>query len=78
MGDLASIIVGLVGAYLPAWCDHNNFRTIDGETTRWFGVVLIALGGTLRLLPVFNSGDRFSGLVAIQPGHQFEDLCSTV
>ena len=66
------IIVGLVDAYLPAWCDRNNFWTIDGETTRWLGVVLIAVGGTLRILPVFILGDRFSGLVAIQPGHQLK------
>ncbi len=66
------LAVALVDAYLPAWCDRKNFWTIDGETTRWIGVVLIALGGTLRLLPVFILGDRFSGLVAIQPGHQLK------
>jgi protein-S-isoprenylcysteine O-methyltransferase Ste14 len=36
---------------------------------RWFGVVLFAAGGALRLWPVFVLGHRFSGLVAIQPGH---------
>jgi len=66
------LIVGLIDAYVPAWCDRNGFWTIDGETTRWVGVVLIALGGTLRILPVFILGDRFSGLVAIQPGHQLK------
>jgi protein-S-isoprenylcysteine O-methyltransferase Ste14 len=66
------IIAGLVDAYLPAWSDRNNFWTIDGETTRWLGVVLLAIGGTLRILPVFVLGDRFSGLVAIQPGHQLK------
>src|SRR5206468_2368627 len=30
---------------------------------------LFAVGGVLRLLPVFVLGNRFSGLVAIQPGH---------
>jgi protein-S-isoprenylcysteine O-methyltransferase Ste14 len=64
--------VALVSAYLPAWCDRNNLWTIDGETTRWLGVVLVASGGTLRLLPVFILGDRFSGLVAIQPGHRLK------
>lgn len=66
------LIVGLIDAYVPAWCDRYGFWTIDGETTRWAGVVLIALGGTLRILPVFILGDRFSGLVAIQPGHQLK------
>ena len=32
-------------------------------------MVLFAAGGVLRLWPVFVLGDRFSGLVAIQPGH---------
>jgi len=30
---------------------------------------LFAVGGALRLWPVFILGNRFSGLVAIQPGH---------
>jgi hypothetical protein len=32
-------------------------------------VVLFAAGGALRIWPVFVLGHRFSGLVAIQPGH---------
>ena len=32
--------------------------------------MLFAAGGALRLWPVFVLGDRFSGLVAIQPGHR--------
>jgi protein-S-isoprenylcysteine O-methyltransferase Ste14 len=32
--------------------------------------VLFAAGGVLRLWPVFVLGHRFSGLVAIQPGHE--------
>jgi len=31
--------------------------------------VLFAAGGALRIWPVFVLGERFSGLVAIQPGH---------
>jgi protein-S-isoprenylcysteine O-methyltransferase Ste14 len=66
---MAIIVIGLAGGYLPAWSDRNGIWTIDGETTRWIGVVLIVLGGTLRVAPVFVLGKRFSGLVAIQPGH---------
>jgi protein-S-isoprenylcysteine O-methyltransferase Ste14 len=66
---MAIIVIGLAGGYLPAWSDRNGIWTIDGETTRWIGVVLIAIGGTLRVAPVFVLGNRFSGLVAIQPGH---------
>ena len=62
--------VGLALAYLPAYTDRIDFWTIDGEVTRWVGVFLFAIGGALRLWPVFVLGDRFSGLVAIQPGHR--------
>jgi protein-S-isoprenylcysteine O-methyltransferase Ste14 len=56
-------------AFLPAYTDQKQFFTFDGDLIRWTGVVLLAAGGTLRLWPVFVLGSRFSGLVAIQPGH---------
>jgi len=62
-------VLGLIDGYLPAYTDRIGFWTIDGEFIRWIGVALFAIGGTLRLWPVFVLGDRFSGLVAIQPGH---------
>ncbi len=62
-------VQGLLLGYLPAFTDRLNFWTIDGETTRWIGVLLFGLGGALRLWPVFVLGNRFSGLVAIQPRH---------
>lgn len=63
-------VLGLLGAYVPAWTDRAEFWTLDGDAVRWLGVVLFALGGALRLWPVFVLGRRFSGLVAIQPGHR--------
>jgi protein-S-isoprenylcysteine O-methyltransferase Ste14 len=66
---VAFALIGLAGAYLPAYTDRKEFWTIDGDTIRWIGVVLFAAGGALRLWPVFVLGHRFSGLVAIQPGH---------
>jgi protein-S-isoprenylcysteine O-methyltransferase Ste14 len=65
----AFAVLGLLAAYLPAYTDRREFWTIDGDAVRWLGVVLFAAGGTLRLWPVFVLGNRFSGLVAIQPGH---------
>jgi protein-S-isoprenylcysteine O-methyltransferase Ste14 len=62
--------IGLLLAYLPAYDDRAGFSTFDGETARWIGVALFAFGGALRLWPVFILGNRFSGLVAIQPGHR--------
>ena len=63
-------LLGVLGGYLPAYTDCKEFWTIDGDTIRWLGVLLFAVGGALRLWPVFVLGHRFSGLVAIQPGHQ--------
>ncbi len=56
-------------AYLPPYTDRREFWTFDGDTIRWCGVVLYIAGCGLRLWPVFILGRRFSGLVAIQPGH---------
>src|SRR5215471_13664320 len=63
-------VLGLLGAWLPAYTDRMDFWTIDGEAVRWFGVVLYVAGGALRIWPVFVLGRRFSGLVAIQPEHE--------
>src|SRR6059036_2012759 len=63
------VVIGLVNAYLPAYTDRKELWTIDGDMVRWLGVVLFAAGGALRIWPVFVLGRRFSGLVAIQPGH---------
>jgi len=62
-------IVGLLNGYLPAYTDRIGFWTLDRDAIRWFGVGLFAAGGALRIWPVFILGRRFSGLVAIQPGH---------
>ena len=63
-------VLGFVGAVAPPLCWRFGWLTFGGEALRWTGVVLYALGGALRLAPVYALGRRFSGLVAIQPGHQ--------
>ncbi|MGJ0532621.1 methyltransferase family protein [Methylocystis sp.] len=66
----AFFVIGLLGAYLPAWADRQGLWRLDGDAVRWLGVALLAAGGALRLWPVAVLGRRFSGLVAIQPGHE--------
>jgi protein-S-isoprenylcysteine O-methyltransferase Ste14 len=62
-------LIGLLSAYLPAYTDRKEIWTFDGNVVRWLGVALFAFGSALRIWPVFVLGRRFSGLVAIQPGH---------
>jgi protein-S-isoprenylcysteine O-methyltransferase Ste14 len=62
-------VIGLLSAYWPAYTDRNGIWVFGGDDVRWVGVVLFAVGGALRIWPVFVLGPRFSGLVAIQPGH---------
>jgi len=66
----AFAIIGLLSGCAPAYTDRIGFWVIDGDTVRWVGVLLFAAGGALRLWPVFVLGRRFSGLVAIQVGHE--------
>ena len=66
---VAFLALGLLAGYLPAYTDRTELWTLDGDTVRWLGVGLFAAGGVLRIWPVFVLGRRFSGLVAIQPGH---------
>jgi protein-S-isoprenylcysteine O-methyltransferase Ste14 len=62
--------LGLLDGWLPAYSERMGLLTLGGEDMRWLGVALFAVGGTLRLWPVFVLGRRFSGLVAIQKNHQ--------
>jgi protein-S-isoprenylcysteine O-methyltransferase Ste14 len=66
---VAFTVIGLLDGFLPAWSDRHEVWTFDGDTVRWLGVALTAVGGALRIWPVYVLGYRFSGLVAIQPGH---------
>jgi len=62
-------LLGLLGAYLPAYTDRHDFWVMGGEPIRWLGVILSIAGGVLRTWAIFVLGRRFSGLVAIQPEH---------
>src|SRR5262245_8938778 len=73
-GNRWIIVPGALIPALAAWLlprlDRNDRWVIDGDTIRWIGVVLYILGGALRIWPIFVLGRRFSGLVAIQEGHE--------
>jgi protein-S-isoprenylcysteine O-methyltransferase Ste14 len=69
---IAFSVIAVASAVVPPYTDRIGLWIIDGEATRWAGVILYLLGGALRLWPVFVLGSRFSGLVAIQSGHTLE------
>jgi protein-S-isoprenylcysteine O-methyltransferase Ste14 len=67
---LPLLVIGLLSAFLPAYAERQGWWVLDGETIRWLGVFFYLAGGALRIWPIFVLGRRFSGLVAIQPGHE--------
>ena len=67
---LPLLAIGLLSAFLPAYTERRKWWILDGDLVRWLGLSLYVTGGVLRIAPVFVLGRRFSGLVAIQPGHQ--------
>src|SRR5262245_40081003 len=66
---IAFALIGPLNGYLQAHTDRKGRWTLDQDGVRWLGVVLFTAGGGLRIGPVFVLDRRFSGLVAIQPGH---------
>jgi len=64
------LVLGVILGWLPAYTDHHDIWAIDGDAVRYLGLALFVLGSVLRVGPVFVLGRRFSGLVAIQEGHE--------
>jgi protein-S-isoprenylcysteine O-methyltransferase Ste14 len=60
----------LVLFWLVPHLDRRDRLALDGDLVRYLGVALFALGCALRIWPMFVLGRRFSGLVAIQAGHE--------
>lgn len=67
---LPLLSIGLLSGFLPAYTERKGWWILDGDIVRWLGFSLYVSGGALRIAPVFVLGRRFSGLVAIQPGHE--------
>jgi protein-S-isoprenylcysteine O-methyltransferase Ste14 len=67
---LPTTVAILFLAWLMPFMDRRDLWTVDGDVARWAGVATLLVGGVLRIWPMFVLGYRFSGLVAIQPGHE--------
>ena len=67
---LPFLVLGFLLAWLPAYTDRHDIWTVNGDAVRYLGLALFVAGGVLRVGAVFVLGRRFSGLVAIQEGHE--------
>ncbi|HYR96165.1 MAG TPA: isoprenylcysteine carboxylmethyltransferase family protein [Candidatus Binatus sp.] len=67
---LPGILHAMVLAWLLAKLDRRDVWVIGADGTRYLGLALLAVGGVLRVWPMFVLGRRFSALVAIQEGHE--------
>ena len=66
------ILIAIVFAWLPPHLDRLNRWTIDGDTLRYLGLIITAIGGFVRVATVFELGHRFSIFVAVQPDHRLK------
>jgi len=67
---LPILVLSLLLAWLPAYTDRNEIWSIDGDAARYAGLAMYTAGMVFRIGPVLVLGRRFSGLVAIQEGHE--------
>jgi protein-S-isoprenylcysteine O-methyltransferase Ste14 len=66
------IVIAVAFAWLPPRLDRLDRWTIDGDTVRYLGLVITAIGGFMRVATVFELGHRFSFFVALQPNHRLK------
>jgi protein-S-isoprenylcysteine O-methyltransferase Ste14 len=66
------IVIAIVFAWLLPHLDRLNCWTIDGDTVRYLGLIITAIGGFVRVATVFELGHRFSIFVAVQPDHHLK------
>jgi protein-S-isoprenylcysteine O-methyltransferase Ste14 len=66
------IIIAIVFAWLPPHLDRLDRWTIDGNTVRYLGLIITAIGGFVRVATIFELGHRFSIFVALQPHHRLK------
>ena len=49
-------LISLGIAVVPAYDDHHDLATIDGDATRYLGLILLVVGAVLRVGPMFVLG----------------------
>ena len=63
------VVVSLGIAVVPALDDRRDLATLDGDATRYLGLVLMIVGSVLRVGPMFVLGRRFTWPLASQEPH---------
>jgi protein-S-isoprenylcysteine O-methyltransferase Ste14 len=66
------ISIAIAFAWLPPRLDRLDRWTIDGDTIRYLGLIVTAIGSFLRVATVFELGHRFSIFVALQSDHRLK------
>jgi protein-S-isoprenylcysteine O-methyltransferase Ste14 len=56
-------------AVVPALDDRRDLATLDGDATRYLGLVLMIVGSVLRVGPMFAQGRRFTWPLASREPH---------
>ena len=67
---LPALLGMLLYAWVVPWLDDRDLWVVDGDAARYLGLAVFAIGCGLRIWPMYVLGNRFSGLVAIQPHHE--------
>lgn len=66
------IIIAVAFAWLPPHLDRLNQWTVGGDVVRYVGLVMIAIGGFVRVATVFELGHRFSIFIELQSDHHLK------
>lgn len=66
------ITIAVAFAWLPPHLDRVNRWTVDGNTVRYIGLIITAIGGFVRVATVFDLGHRFSIFVVLQSDHRLK------
>src|SRR2546426_8716914 len=66
------IVIAIAFAWLPPHLDRLDRWSIDGDTVRYLGLIITAIGGFVRVATVFELGHRFSIFIAVQSDHRLK------
>ena len=66
------IIIAVAFAWLPPYLDRLNRWAVGGDVVRYVGLIMLAIGGFVRVATVFELGNRFSIFIGLQSDHRLK------